>query len=89
MLRGSGIGGEVASDHEHVAAVADEGRLGHGVHGAGEAEEMYGLEQIALSHAVVAEQTVDARRELQPGLRDILEIQYVDTVEAHQSSFSP
>lgn len=46
----------------------------------------YGLEQIALAHAVETEKTVHPRREIKFRLRNILEIQYIYLLELHSRS---
>jgi hypothetical protein len=42
-----------------------------------ETQVIDGIEQIALAHAVVAEQRVDVLTEIQVGLGDILEVGYM------------
>lgn len=53
----------------------------HGVRRAGEAlreaEQIQRVKQVALAHAIVAQQAVDPRRELEARPRDVLEIRYV------------
>lgn len=72
--------------HGEVVAAAYHLRVGHPREAFAEAEEVYGVEQVALPHAVVAQQGVDLGGEGKRGFGDILEAVDLYLFENHVAS---
>ena len=82
----AGIHDIVPFDHQHIGAMTYQRRFGDRSYGTRHTQEMYGFEQIALTHAVEAEKTIDPRRKIKFRLRYILEIQNIYLLELHSRS---
>ncbi len=72
-----------AFEHGEALASADEHGVGHAREAFAEAEHVQGVKEVALAHAVVAEETVDFRRELQRGVGDILKVCQFKRLDNH------
>ena len=74
-------------DHGEVIAAAYNLGVGHAGKALTETQEIYGVEQIALAHAVVSQQRVDFRREAQRCLGYVLESVDMYLFENHGGEF--
>ncbi len=74
-----------AFGHGEVLSATYHHRVGHAGKTPAEAQIMYGVEQIALAHAVVAEETVDFRREVERRLAYVLEVGECERPKLHIS----
>ncbi len=68
------IGGVAAVEHEELLAVADVLRIGHRQRRLAHREVVNRIDHIGLARAVVAHEAIDAGRELELLLRDILKV---------------
>jgi hypothetical protein len=63
-------------EHEEIRAVAHHLRIDVREHRMGKTEEIHSIEQVGLSLAIVAYETVDIGRKHEFGIRYVLIIQY-------------
>lgn len=61
-------------DEHEILAPGDQHRIRYSGEAACEAQAVYGVEQVAFAHAVVAEESVDFRRKIEAGMPYVLEI---------------
>ena len=77
------VGGISALEHKELLAMAYHLRVGIADAATTERKIVYGIENIGLTHPIVADKTIYLRREVESDLTDVLIVQYGKFFEYH------